>query len=225
MDLGDAVAVRLTWLTRTPTGELSANPLAAEAVRGGLLVDLTLAGRIVDTADGAQLDTEPTGFPPADLLLDAVLAAPDKTLEWWLRRGWVGRPQIVEHLLEAGYWTETSHGHLHRHATYTDTGRHQPPVTAADTARLRQLASTDDDPELDHAVDLTDPVDAATACLAAAAGLLERTPAAPPQRLIDRCGTASWMVLEVLGYLAASRADRAAAAADARASLSINFIQ
>src|SRR5688572_21663078 len=72
MDLSAGIAVRVSALCLDPRGRLVDNLLADTAVRGGLLLDLALAGRLESEEESIVVDGTPTGFAPADRLLAAI---------------------------------------------------------------------------------------------------------------------------------------------------------
>ncbi|MGY1694535.1 GPP34 family phosphoprotein [Geodermatophilus sp. SYSU D00814] len=68
-DWDGATSMRLACLALDDRGRLTDDLVTALAVRGTLLVDLALRGRLAETEDAVALDGRPTGFPPADRLL------------------------------------------------------------------------------------------------------------------------------------------------------------
>jgi hypothetical protein len=60
---------RVTALCLDDDGRLREDAYLAIAVRGGLLVDLALAGRLEQIEDSIQLDTAAVRWPPADAAL------------------------------------------------------------------------------------------------------------------------------------------------------------
>lgn len=90
MELDHGVAVRLAGLCLDGKGRLNERLLASAAVRAGLLVDLGLAGRVESTDDSVLIDSTPTGFAPADLLLAAIAVEPERSLDDWLDGGGSG---------------------------------------------------------------------------------------------------------------------------------------
>ena len=63
-DWDDSVSMRLAALA-LDRGRLTDDLVTALAVRGTLLVDLALRGRVRDTEVAVEFDDPPTGFPPA----------------------------------------------------------------------------------------------------------------------------------------------------------------
>src|SRR3712207_1091824 len=82
--LDGGVAVRVSALCLDRRGRPSSLLICSAAVRAGLLLDLALTGRVTQTDESVELDAEATGFAPADRLLAAVDAEPDRSLDSWL---------------------------------------------------------------------------------------------------------------------------------------------
>jgi len=99
-DWDDSVSLRLACLA-LDRGRLTDDLVTALAVRGALLVDLTLRGRVTETVDAVEFDHRPSGFPPADHLLAD--GAPS-VLEL-LRRGRVDQEDLAAEHLRRGSWT------------------------------------------------------------------------------------------------------------------------
>lgn len=84
-------------------------------VRAGLLIDLALTGALVESTDGLEVDTDPTGFVPADKLLASVVKHPDKPLAWWLYHAPVNVYDVADELVAVGTWERHGHGLLRRY--------------------------------------------------------------------------------------------------------------
>jgi hypothetical protein len=203
-------ATRLVRLCLHPDGTLPRSPLLASTARAALLADLALHEALTSTADGLGLDTTPTGFIPADNLLAAVAAEPDKSMEWWLRRGTDAVRDIVADLLATGVWTRRLTGVSRR---YRDT---DPAGVKTDAVGVHDIldGATADRPS--------------TAVLAALVGVVGTDEQPGGQHSTDSelaaCGAASWLMSDLIDYLLARRKLLNAAAADARIALSANFI-
>ena len=89
-DWDDSVSMRLAALA-LDRGRLTDDLGTALAVRGTLLVDLALRGRVRDTEEAVEFDDPPTGFPPADRLL----AEGAESLTDLLRRGPVDQRDLA----------------------------------------------------------------------------------------------------------------------------------
>lgn len=85
-------------------GRLNERLVASAAVRAGLLVDLGLAGRVESTDDSILIDSTPTGFAPADLLLAAIAVEPERSLDEWLDEGRIGLRQVADAAVGSGRW-------------------------------------------------------------------------------------------------------------------------
>ena len=98
-DWDDSVSMRLAALA-LDGGRLTDDLVTALAVRGTLLVDLALRGRVRETEDAVEFDDPPTGFPPADRLL-----AESASLTDLLRGGGVAQQDLAAEHLRRGSWT------------------------------------------------------------------------------------------------------------------------
>jgi hypothetical protein len=159
MDLDGGVAVRVAALCLNAEGRLSDRLLCATAVRGALLVDLALAGRLESTEDSIVVDETPTGFMPADRLLAAIAIEPERSLDGWLDERRIGLRDVAEANLVSGRWQITRRGLLPGARRYLDLAQE---TTDQDRRRYR--------------VDPTDgwtPTDAAVTVIALAAGLVD----------------------------------------------------
>jgi hypothetical protein len=203
-------AARLLRLCLRPDATLPRTPLLASATRAALLADLALAGALTNADTGLELDTTPTGYVPADNLLRGVLDQPDKSLGWWLRRGPDCVRDVIDDLLRTGTWTA-------RHTTFGHRYRDIDPATvAADANQIRAAL----------AAHHTDPHTAVLAAIIGALGTPQQSGGQPASAaLLDDCGPADWLVGDIVSYLLERRAFLNAAAADAQAALTINFLQ
>lgn len=206
------VATRLLRLCLRSDGSLSRSPLLAATTRAALLADLALHGALTSTTFGLELDTTPTGFAPADQLLDAVVAQPDQNLEWWVRRGPDALRDVVADLLATGVWTRAHTGLGRRY-------RDNDPITVkADAVGLRAV--------LDGA---TTPDAPSTAVLVTLLGVIgtDGLPGGqqPTEADLAACGRARWLMGDLVDYLLARRRLFDAAATEARIALTANFIQ
>jgi hypothetical protein len=99
-DWDDSVSMRLACLA-LDKGRLTDDLVTALAVRGALLVDLTLRGRVTETADAVEVDFEPSGFAPADRLL----AGGAPSLIQMLTAGPVDQYDMAAEHLRRGSWS------------------------------------------------------------------------------------------------------------------------
>lgn len=95
----DPVSMRLACLA-LDWGRLTDDLVTALAVRGALLIDLALRGRISETCDAVEVDTAPTGLLPADRLV--AVDTPSLTM---LRRGTVDQEDLAAEHVRRGWWT------------------------------------------------------------------------------------------------------------------------
>jgi hypothetical protein len=171
-DWDESVSMRLACLA-LDRGRLTDDLVTALAVRGALLVDLALRGRIVETDDAVEFDPEPSGFVPADQLLSTgTLSLTDL-----LRRGTVDQDDLAAEHLQRGSWTVTRRWYLRR---YVD---HRADRTRAD----EQALSTSADREWT-------PTDADVAAIGSTLGLLTSPRALPTEELLAATGPARWLV-------------------------------
>ena len=185
----DLVAVRVAALCLGPGGRLPDRLLASDAVRAGLLLDLALSGRMTSTEDSIVVDPTPTGFAPADRLLAAIDAEPERSLDGWLQERRIGLRDVVEANVASGRW-ERRPGLLGLRARYTDLHGHQ---TAIDRARSASDWPTD----ASH-------VDACVTVVADAGGLLDPEfgiPVAPSPVVLAATGPAAWLCSTVVDHL------------------------
>jgi hypothetical protein len=189
VDLAEGVAVRVCALCLQPDGRLPVRLLSSDAVRAALLVDLALAGRMTAAEDSIVVDATPTGYAPADRLLAAIDAEPERSLDGWLAERRIGLRDVVAANVASGRW-ERRPGLLGLRSRYIDRHREQ---TARDLARSPSDRSADASPE-----------DACVTVVAAASGLLDPSfdlPAEPPPDLIAATGPAAWLCPTVVEHL------------------------
>ncbi len=181
--------MRVSALCLEAGGRLPDRLLASDAVRAGLLLDLVLAGRMTSTEDSIVVEPTPIGFAPADRLLAAIDAEPERPLDAWLEERRIGLREVVEANVASGRW-ERRPGLLGLRARYTDL---RPEQTARDRARTASEWPAGATPE-----------DACVTVVAGASGLLEPEfdlPADPPQELLAATGPAAWLCPTVVEHL------------------------
>ena len=186
MDLGGGVAVRVAALCLDDGGRLSQQLLHGTAVRGGLLLDLALAGRVESDWDSIAVDPTPTGFGPADRLLAAIAVEPERSLDRWLDEKRIGLRDVAAANAAGGRWAARS-GPFGLRRRYTD-------LHAGDTARDR--ARIDDD-----GVAPESGADACVTAVGVAAGLGGSVPARPEDDLLAATGAAAWLAEAVVDHL------------------------
>lgn len=178
-DLTYGVAVRLSASCLTDSGRLRSFDLWDVAVRGALLVDLALAGRVAHEEDSVVVDPTPTGFPPADALLQPITVEPERELDWWMDHAAVGLDDLVRDNVRSGRW----------HRRWTPVGRRYTP--AQDVSRTPDLA----------------PGDVPTAALAAigdSSGITDNRPGEPAEGLVEGTGEIRWLCQAVVAHLQAA---------------------
>jgi hypothetical protein len=189
MDLAAGVAVRVSALCLDSRGRLIDHLLLGTAVRGGLLLDLALAGRLESDDASIAVDGEPTGFAPADRLLAAIEVESERSLDDWLDEQRIGLRDVALANVASGRW-QLVRGPLGWGRRYVD--RHQE-QTARDLRRPTQAPVPDLPPE-----------DACVAAIACASGLLARNTAlaaAPPAWVTAATGSAGWLCTAVVEHL------------------------
>jgi hypothetical protein len=184
-DLTRGVAVRLSALCLDDRGRLRDFTLWDMAVRGALLIDLALVGRVAQEEDSVAVDPTPTGFAPADELLGPVAVEPERPLDWWIDNGAVDLADMARDNVAAGRWT-VHRRIVGRRYTVRDDG-----TASADARRHPHVADAD--------------WDAATGALMAvadAAGISDREPGGAAEGLLAATGTVRWLCESVVDRLA-----------------------
>lgn len=214
MEPDQGVAVRLAALCLDGKGRLNERLLASAAVRAGLLVDLGLAGRVESTDESILIDSTPTGFAPADLLLAAIAVEPERSLDEWLDEGRVGLRQVADAAVRSGRWERLAR-----------------PLPGRARLVVREHAQTEADRrrDLPTVTDDWSAQDAAVTAIAMVAGLvadsdssalaqLGETLAVPvPTAVLSRTGPVQWLCEAVIRRLAELRARDLMAATALRA--------
>jgi hypothetical protein len=189
VDLTRGVSVRIASLCLGESGRLSQMLLCGTAVRGGLLLDLALAGRVESAEDSVVIDPTPTGFDPADRLLAAIAVEPERSLDGWLDEKRIGLRDVAAANVSSGRWERRS-GPLGFGRRYADL---RPEETDRDRARLP-----------DEEVAALSPADACVAAVAAVAGLQDLEVWAPgrrPDELMAATGPVAWLADAVLDHV------------------------
>ena len=198
MDLSAGVAVRMSAFCLDDSGRLRTYDLWDVAIRGALLVDLALAGRVVQEEDSIVVDATPTGFAPADRLLGEIAAEPERPLDEWMDRAPVDLADVVRDNLRSGRWT----------ARRTLLGRRY---------RVRDAEARDTDVVATHRPkDDWTPATAALAAIGDTSGISDMSPGEPAEGLLERTGPVRWLCQAVVDHLqvAHRRNLRQAGAAD-----------
>ena len=176
-DWDDSVSMRLAALA-LDEGRLTDDLVTALAVRGTLLVDLALRGRVRDTEDAVEFDDPPTGFAPADQLL----AEGAESLTDLLRGGPVDQGDLADEHVRRGSWT------ARRRLFGTRYDDHRADRTAADEQLLEQPRQEPWTTE-----------DAALAAVAGTLGLLATPRERAREELLAHTEPVRWLVDLVVG--------------------------
>lgn len=171
-DWDDSVSMRLAALA-LDRGRLTDDLVTALAVRGTLLVDLALRGRVRDTEDAVEFDDPPSGFAPADRLL----AEGADSLTDLLRGGPVDQEDLAAEHLRRGSWT------VRRRLLGTRYVDCRADRTAADEQVLEEPRRREWTPE-----------DAALAAVAGTLGLLATPQERAGEELLAHTGPVRWLV-------------------------------
>jgi hypothetical protein len=197
-----SVAVDLLGLAlQVGEGRLARVPVLAHSVRGALLIDLALAGRITQDESGTQMDTTLTGWALADELLHDIDRHPTRTMSDLLQRGHPHLGAAIEELRANGRWV------LQRRALTPTSGTYR----EVDPTRSVHLASQLG--QLGHRRRAGgDPADAPALALALVCGLASsRKLGGFMTDLEAECGPVGWLVRDVTTFVVLSAAqDRAA---------------
>ena len=194
VDLTAGVAVRFSALCLDPAGRLGDYALWQTAVRGAVLVDLALAGRLTQTDQSITIDETPTGFVPADNLLRAIAVEYERSLDWWIDHGPVRLRDVAAANVASGRWSVTRPLLRRR---YEDL---HPEATVRDRARgTRYPDSWPSDSTWSAGT-------AAVTAIACAAGAPGDIPVPPPDELVAGTGPARWLCQAVIEHLAEAHA-------------------
>lgn len=189
---GRGVAARITALCLDDDGRLREDAYLAIAVRGGLLVDLALAGRLEQIEDSIQLDTAAVGWPPADAALAELGSLDGESLDWWLASSRLGPIEVATALVRDQTWDQVGRHGLARRRCFTE--RDLEPG-------LRDLALLEGSLAPDTAAD------AAVLAIVNASGVPDLHDPVPSQeaQLVD-AGSVRWVCEMVTDYLRTARA-------------------
>jgi hypothetical protein len=95
------------WLLRVGidhSGQLDLTQLWDIGIRGAVLADLWLAGRISDGTESLQIDLEPTGIRYLDVAAADLADSGDTELRW-IAAGRLHAPDLAADLVASGEWT------------------------------------------------------------------------------------------------------------------------
>ena len=188
VDLFGGVAVRVSSLCLDGNGQLSQRLLCGTAVRGALLLDLALAGRVESAEDSVVVDFTPTGFEPADRLLAAIAVEPERSLDGWMDERRIGLREVADANVASGRWQ--------RRAGPFGFGRRYDDLHPEETERDRRRPADDAEPWA--------PVDACVTAVATAAALQDlqiRVPGWRPDELLGLTGPVAWLAGAVVDHV------------------------
>jgi Golgi phosphoprotein 3 GPP34 len=188
------VALRLALLCLQGNGRLTASRPAAQAVRAGGLVDLVLAGRLVEEADAVDLLPGPEAGEVAGGLVAEVDADPGRPLADLVERGRTGPAEAAAELVGHGLWVSRASLLPWRPDRYRPA---DPSLSRTALAPAVAGAVTE------GAVPAPDR--AATAVLATVAGLVDGRFAEADERLLAACGPVEWVTRMAAEVIAVSR--------------------
>ncbi len=188
---GGRVATSLALLCLQADGRLTPSRAAAQAVRAGGLVDLVLAGRLVEEADAIDLLPGPEAGPVAEAVVAEVEGDPGRSLADLVERGRAGLCEAAGDLVARGLWAPRASSLPWRRDRYRPA---DPSLSRA--ALAPALAAPGADPAPDRA---------AAAVLATVAGLLDGRFGEADERLLAACGPAEWVTRPATEVIAVSR--------------------
>ena len=193
----NGVAARITALCLDDDGDLRWDTYLAIAVRGGLLVDLALGGRLEQTEDSIDLDSTPTGWPPADAALGELSSLDDQSLDWWLGHSQLGPDDVATALVQDGSWEEVERRAWQRRRRFTER---DPQAGLEDLALLEGIRAAQSIEE------------AALLSIIDASGIPElRDPAPMRPEVLEAAGRVRWVCELVADFIhTAQEASRAA---------------
>ncbi|NEM08301.1 GPP34 family phosphoprotein [Geodermatophilus normandii] len=191
---GMRVAARLALLCLQGDGRLTPSRAAGQAVRAGGLVDLVLAGRLVEEADAVDLLPGPGAGPVAEGLVAEVDADPGRPLADLVERGRTGLAEAAGELVGSGLWGARASLLPWRPDRYRPAD-----PSLARTALAPAVAAVSPEGAA------PDPDRAATAVLATVAGLVDGRYAEADERLLAACGPAEWVTRMAAEVITTSR--------------------
>jgi hypothetical protein len=190
---GEGVAARIAALCLDDDGVLRWDVYLGIAVRGGLLVDLALAGRLDQTEDSIELDAAPIGWPPADRALEELDSLDGQSLDWWLWHSALGPEDVADALVEDGVWREVGRQAWPRKRAFSE----RDPGPGLRDIELLEGGSAVESVE-----------DAAVLSLIDASGIPDlRDPVPANADVLARAGSVGWvceLVIELIGRRRAS---------------------
>lgn len=123
MIVSRSVSERIAALGLDSAGHLPDNIYLSMAVRGGVLVDVALAGRLAQTEDSIELDATPLGRPIPDRALAELDVLDGRSLDWWLEHSHLDLADVAGELVAAGSWARLRPSGLRLRPRFEDHGR------------------------------------------------------------------------------------------------------
>lgn len=122
MTTSRSLSERIAALCLDSTGHLPDNVYPAMALRGAVLVDLALAGRLTQTEDSIGVDPTPLGRQVPDRALAELDALDGRSLDWWLEHSHLGLPDMAADQVAGGSWVQLRPSGLRRRQRFADQG-------------------------------------------------------------------------------------------------------
>lgn len=193
---------RIAALCLDSTGHLPDSVYPSMALRGAVLVDLALAGRLTQTEDSIGVDSTPIGRQLPDRTLAELDALDGRSLDWWLEHSHLDLPDMAADQVAGGSWVPLRPSGLRRRPRFADHG----------SSREHDLA-------LLAGAELPDnPEDAALICIATAVHV-----GGPPKVTVDDVlpltEPVRWAVELVTDFIAEARAQGIAVSSASQAAL------
>jgi hypothetical protein len=202
MTASRSVAERIAALCLDSSGHLPDNVYPGMAVRGALLVDLAVAGRLAQTEDSIELDATPLGRPVPDRALAELDVLDGRSLDWWLEHSHLGVAEVAADQVAGGSWVRLRASGLRPRPRFEDHG----------SSRARDLALIGGGELPQH------PEDAAVVSIAAVVHL-GGPPALPAAELLPLTEPVRWVVELVTDFLVEARARNIAVSRASQAAL------
>ena len=180
------VTISLVRLLRRPNGLIWHNSLVDPVLRGALLIDWTVSGRLVEHATDIEVDLTPSGNPAADALLGRIAAERKRPLTDWLQEEQPTSAELVETLVANGVLTQQRR--WLRRDRYLDSRPHEvPPLKTRLRGVLR--GSQQEDPPV-----------VALAVLAQLLGVLQSRASAVDDDVVARAGELGGLLTAIRDY-------------------------
>jgi hypothetical protein len=185
---GDLIRVGLQF---GDDDELEHTPALAQSLRGAMLIDLTIAGRLTLGPDGSEMDCSPTGWALADEVMSDINDHPTAPMERLLQHGHPHLSRFIDDLIDRQLWRITRHGIGAGHTKYEDVDG---ATYKSLQHRLSEIASRRE-PGVDSRTSVL-------ALLAAVSGLTDvRASDVVPEEFFQSCGALESIVRDVATFV------------------------